>query len=247
MYKRQIRRYLVEDYRVLEAANGAEGLAVARESMPDVVVSDVLMPELDGRAMCRAIKAEPALEFIPVVLLTARAETEDKVEGLECGADDYMTKPFDARELRARVANLIKLRHRLKVRIEGQRNVTPFRPAPPGVDRADSRFLRRVQEAVESGLSDDEFGVEELAAALRMSRVHLYRRLREVCGQSPAELLMETRLESAARLLADGAGSVSEVAYGVGFKSLSHFTRRFKGKYDESPSAFRAKHEDTGA
>ena len=236
-----IRRYFIPQYRVIEAENGVVGLARARETMPDVIISDVMMPEMDGNAMCRAIKADPHLEFIPVILLTARSDISDKISGLEGGADDYQTKPFNAKELRARVENLIQLRHRLKT-LMGERGPAESLNLPPdGQTESGVGLKELVQQAIDKNLSDEGFGVEALAACLGMSRVHLFRRVRDLFDQSPSELIMEARLQRGAQLLVEGAGTVSEVAYGVGFKSLSHFSTRFSGKFGQSPSAFRVR------
>jgi signal transduction histidine kinase/DNA-binding response OmpR family regulator/streptogramin lyase len=234
-----LKRQFVPRYRVLEAGDGTEGLALAQKNLPDVILSDVMMPKMDGNQLCRAIKDDPLLEFIPVVLLTARAELTDKISGLEGGADDYIVKPFNAKELRARIDNLILLRHRLKTIVEERAGDSLFGSGQSGLVPADAGFLNRVSETVQKNLHHDDFGVEELAANLQMSRAHLYRRLKGICGRSPAELIMEERLERGARFLAQGTGSVSEVAYGIGFKSLAHFSRRFSRKYGQSPSEYR--------
>jgi signal transduction histidine kinase/ligand-binding sensor domain-containing protein/DNA-binding response OmpR family regulator len=234
--RRLLRRQFLPRFRVLEAGNGIEGVAEAHKAMPDVIVSDVMMPEMDGYDLCRAVKADSRLEFIPVVLLTARAEMDDKIAGLEGGADDYVVKPFNANELRARIENLIQLRYRLKAIVTEQTGDGILWQGRRGLDPDDAGFLKRLSDTVQSNLSDEDFGIEELAEELRMSRAHLYRRIKEVCERSPAELIIEARLKQAARLLTEKAGSVSEVAYGVGFKSLAHFSRRFKSRYGQSPS-----------
>ena len=237
--RRYVRRHLEETYRVIEAEDGLPGLDLIRDELPDVVVSDVIMPRMNGIELCRAITDDPELEFLPVILLTAKASTESRVEGLESGADDYLTKPFEVRELQARVGNLIASRRRLQERFEGadptQRSATSSEK--PGV--RESAFAHEVRSAIDEHLTDQEFGVEELAQKLNMSRVHLYRRLREELDQQPSELIIGMRLDRAAQLLSADAGSVAEVAYGVGFKSVSHFTRRFRQRFEMTPSAFR--------
>jgi len=239
--RRLLRRQLRDSYRVIEAADGVEGLELARRSLPDVIVSDVLMPRMDGESLCRAIKADPALDFIPVVLLTAKSSLDDKLSGLETGADEYLSKPFDKRELRARLRNLIETRHRLK-HLAGKQGVELI-PASPvkNQDVVDSRFMQRVQSAISTNLSRDDFCVEQLADLVHTSRIHLYRRLRELCGKTPSELIMSARLKVAIELLGTQAGSISEIAYGVGFKSVSHFARRFRKEFNESPSEYRSK------
>ena len=241
-----VRRHLEPAYRVVEAADGEAGLRAARALLPDLVLSDVMMPGLDGLALCRALKAGPATDFIPVVLLTARAAPEDRVEGLAGEADDYLTKPFDPSELRARVANLIRGRRRLaeRYRREGvalvlgdDAEVVPtLQPSAPDATPADVAFTDLVRAAIEASLDDETFGVEALAAAVGLSRSQLHRRLRETLDVTPSEALRTMRLERAAQLLAVRAGTVSEVAYAVGFKSVSHFSNAFAERFGHRPS-----------
>jgi len=238
-----IRRHLTADYRLIEAANGHDGLARARADLPDLILSDVMMPAMDGIALCRALKADPATDFIPVILLTARAETEDRIGGLEEGADDYLSKPFDVGELRARIANLIQSRQRLRERFSSPPLAVP--PTPVEAASTDHVFLNGVRTAIEAHLADEDFTVDHLAEAVGLSRVHLYRRLQELIGASPSALIRSTRVERAAQLLAQEAGSVAEVAYGVGFKSVSHFSRVFREHHGHPPSAHPAESAST--
>lgn len=238
-----IRRHLTTDYRLIEAANGRDGLARARADLPDLILSDVMMPAMDGIALCRALKADPATDFIPVILLTARAETEDRIGGLEEGADDYLSKPFDVGELRARIANLIQSRQRLRERFSGPPLAVP--PTPVEAASTDHVFLDGVRTAIEAHLADEDFTVDHLAEAVGLSRVHLYRRLQELIGASPSALIRSIRVERAAQLLAQEAGSVAEVAYGVGFKSVSHFSRVFREHHGHPPSAHPAESAST--
>ncbi len=227
-------------YRVLEAADGEAGLALARKRLPDLVVSDVMMPKLDGLGLCRALRADPATDFIPVILLTAKAAPEDKLEGLGEHCDDYLTKPFDPAELRARIANLIAIRQRLRERFAGVVGAGNgvLHPAPAAVTSADDAFLERVHEAVEAHLGDETFSVERLAEAVGVSRSHLHRQLKALAGQTPTDLIRTMRLERAAQLLAARAGTVSEVAYAVGFKSVSYFSDSFVRAYGYRPSDY---------
>ncbi len=232
-----VRAHLEQRYRVLEACDGNEALALARAALPDLVVSDVMMPGLDGFALVRALRADLETDFIPIVLLTARATGEDKIEGLETGADDYLSKPFSVRELQARVENLIRSRRRLRERL-----ATPLRamaaPDPDGMLPSDAAFLGELRAAVEAHLDDDSFSVERLAEAAGQSRSTLHRRLRDLLDLAPSDFVRRVRLEHAALLLAGQQGSVSEVAYAVGFKSVSHFTQTFRSAYGVLPSRF---------
>jgi signal transduction histidine kinase/ligand-binding sensor domain-containing protein/CheY-like chemotaxis protein/AraC-like DNA-binding protein len=241
-----VRRHLAQRYRVLEAADGRQALAMAREYLPDLVVSDVMMPVLDGFGLCRALKTDPELDFIPVVLLTAKASTDSKIEGLEEGADDYLTKPFNVRELEVRVENLIASRQRLKQRNAGSSNRQTGSPASlehtPITDN-EADFAHRVQAVIAERLSDEGFGVDELASALGLGRTTLYSRLGETFGKTPMDLIWQMRLERAAALLRDQKGNVSEVAYGVGFKSVAHFCNRFRVQYGQTPAIYATQHK----
>ncbi|HWM93054.1 MAG TPA: two-component regulator propeller domain-containing protein [Thermoanaerobaculia bacterium] len=240
-----IRRHLEPDYRVVEAADGSEGLERARQLTPDLVVSDVMMPGLDGNALFRSLREDPELELVPVILLTAKASAESRIQGLREGVDDYLVKPFDPRELRARVDNLLASRKRLLERIG-----TPTPPRPPRVLRvsevsvtpADESLLARVQALVEERLGDPELSVGALAGALGCDRSYLLRKLRALTGESPSGLIRSLRLQRAEQLLRDGAGPVSEIAYAVGFKSVAHFSNAFHEQYGERPSVFAARH-----
>ena len=241
-----IRRHLGAAYRIEEAGDGEEALLRARATLPDLVISDVMMPRLDGFGLVEAMRADPALDFVPVLLLTARAEPEDRLAGLGLGADAYLTKPFSTEELRLRVHNAIARQQRLRVRLLNEWGTTePERAEPAASDpnaalqRADDAFLERVRTVARQHLAEEGFGVEALAEALAMERTTLYRHLNEQTGQAPTVFLRELRLDEAARLFQANAGTVSEVAYAVGFQSISYFSRRFKERFDATPSAYR--------
>lgn len=232
--------HLAGDYRVLPAASGDVAWALIQSETPDLVISDIMMPGMDGYQLCRTMKENPETDFIPIVLLTAKATSVERVEGLECGADDYISKPFEMAEVQARIRNLLRGRERIRSRIAAELSSAPTAAGSLPAS-ADSAFLERVYEAVREHAHDQEFSVEKLAKDLAMSRMHLYRKLQSISGKSPADFLMEYRLDRAAALLAAGTGTVSEIAYGVGFKNLSHFTRRFRDRYGHTPSTHRAK------
>ena len=235
-----MRRHLEPRLRVIEASNGAKGLRAARESTPDLVVTDLMMPEMDGLELIRGLKADPELDYVPVVLLTVKESRESRLAGLEAGADDYLTKPFDAPELLARVDNLIRQRRRLRERFGAGTGATLELPVEPaerlGAD--DRALLVRVGRAIDESLGDEEFNVAGLASRLAMDRTHLFRRVKQLTGQSPSELILEMRLARAAQLLERGEGGVGEVAVAVGFKSVSHFGERFRRRFGATPSAF---------
>jgi len=204
----------------------------------------VMMPGVDGNALCRRLKGDPETDFIPIILLTARASTEDRVAGFIGGADDYLAKPFEMRELEARVENLIASRRRLRERFAGERTEAPPPPphppaAHPGLSRDDLAFVDRLHAMIAGHFAEPEFGVAELARHLFLDRSHLFRRTRELLGETPSDLIRRVRLERAAKLLVEGAGTVAEVAYGVGFQSVSHFSQAFREVYGVSPSGYR--------
>jgi signal transduction histidine kinase/ligand-binding sensor domain-containing protein/DNA-binding response OmpR family regulator len=232
-----IRTHLQDRFRVVEAADGLQGLELARRLLPDLVLSDVMMPGLDGYALCRALKEDPETDFIPVILLTARAASEDRLAGLREEADAYLTKPFQVEELTIQIDNLIALRRRLRERFAGK--MVEVRPVPVELAASDAKFLEQVRGAIEIHLANEDFGVEELARLVAHSRGHLHRRLKEIIDESPSDLLRRMRLERAAQLLEAGAGSISEIAYGVGFKSVAHFSNRFQDHFGVRPSAYR--------
>ena len=235
-----LHKHLVQHYEVIEAARGDAGLEKVRAEIPDVIVCDVMMPGLDGYQFCRAIESSPDTDFLPVILLTAKGGAEGRLEGLEGGADDYVTKPFDPAELLARIRNLLLSRERLKARFAtapGER-ATPM--APSALESADSVLLTRLREVLERESSNESFDVPALAGSLGMSRAQLHRRLKEVVEATPAETIIRFRLERAAQMLALRAGNVGEVAYAVGFKNLSHFVRRFRERYGQTPAAYAA-------
>jgi signal transduction histidine kinase/ligand-binding sensor domain-containing protein/CheY-like chemotaxis protein len=233
-----VRMHLQGRFRVVEAADGLQGLELARRVLPDLVLSDVMMPGLDGYALCRALKEDPETDFIPVILLTARAAMEDRLSGLRESADAYLTKPFQVEELTTQIDNLIALRRRLRERFAGK-VVRMMHPAPVEVASSDAKLLEQVRGVIETHLAEEDFSVEALARLVAHSRGHLHRRLKEINGESPSDLLRRMRLERAAQLLEAGAGSVSEIAYGVGFKSVAHFSNRFQDHFGVRPSAYR--------
>ena len=228
-----VRSVLEPDYRVLEAADGQFGLECAREALPDLVIADVMMPRLDGLGLARALRDDPTTDCIPTILLTARADAEAEVEGLVSGADDYITKPFHAGVLRARVNGLIASRRWLRERFQ-QAGPPPAEPPVPAVER--SGFELQLRSVIEANLADPDFNPEALAAGAGMSYHQMYRRLASELESTPSKFIRFVRVERAAELLKNEAGSVTEVAYSVGFNSLSHFHRSFRERFGTSPT-----------
>jgi signal transduction histidine kinase/DNA-binding response OmpR family regulator/ligand-binding sensor domain-containing protein len=231
-----IREYLQTGYAVQEAADGKEGFERATESVPDLVISDVMMPRMDGMELCRALKQDIRTSHVPVILLTARAGTDSKIEGLEFGADDYVTKPFDSRELVARVQNLILQRQQLREKFSVG---VVLRPGDIAVTTIDDALLKMITEAVEKNLGNEDFGVDDLAHIACLSRTHLNRKLQALTNLSPGEFIRYMRLQRARDLLEKNAGSIAEIAYQVGYANLSYFTASFKERFGILPSETR--------
>ncbi|MAT53807.1 MAG: hypothetical protein CMN32_04955 [Saprospirales bacterium] len=220
-------------YRVISADNGRRGLELALEYTPDLLVSDVMMPEMDGFQLCEKLKTDERTSHIPVILLTAKAGQQHKLEGLETGADAYLTKPFDEAELLLRARKLIEQRRKLREHFAAQPALKPTSVALPSTDQ---RFLDKVAAAIEENMGNEFFSVEDLAAAVHFSRSQLHRKLKSLIGKSPTDLIREFRLCRAKELLEQKSGNVSEIALEVGYSSLSYFTRSFKAAFGVLPS-----------
>jgi CheY-like chemotaxis protein len=235
----EMRAYLREelrgDYAVLDAADGEEGWDTVQAERPDLVVSDVMMPETDGFELCRRIKDDEALRSIPVLLLTARADEEATLEGLESGADDYVAKPFGPEELRRRIENHLAARRHLEARYREEVRLAPFDTA---ADADAVPFVEDVTKTIEAHIGNPDFGVGDLATEMALSRRQLARRLKEAVGASPSDVLRRCRIERAKTLFEEGAETVSEVAYAVGYRSPSHFSQVFQEEVGKTPSAY---------
>ena len=232
-----LRRHLASAYHLLEATNGAEALEQAHAHKPDLVVSDVMMPEMDGAELCRRLKADGALHDVPVILLTAKADEASQVDGLRLGADDYVEKPFSVEVLKARIDSLLATRRALRARYSREVVVQPSAVTAPSADEA---FLERVQAAVERHMERSGFTVEVLAEEVGMSKSQLARKLRALTGMSPAAFVREFRLQRAAQMLARKVSTVAEVAYAVGFNDVDHFGKLFKKRFGVPPSQYGA-------
>jgi signal transduction histidine kinase/DNA-binding response OmpR family regulator len=230
-----LREQLSDFWTVRTAADGEEGWAEVQEAPPDLVLSDVMMPTVDGTELCERIKGSEALRQTPVLLLTARAGTDAEIEGLKTGADDYVTKPFDAEELRQRIANHLAAREHLRERYR-----TEVRVEPTGtvVENDEAPFVEEVIEAVETRLGDPGLTVSQIADAVALSRRQLTRRLKDTVGQTPAAFLRERRIERAKELLAKDPETIAEVAYAVGFRSPSAFSQTFRDETGRTPSEY---------
>ncbi|MEQ8703204.1 MAG: ATP-binding protein [Phaeodactylibacter sp.] len=237
-----IRQRLDTAFKIIEARDGQSGIEIAREHMPDLIVSDVMMPRKNGYEVCAALKGDVRTSHIPVILLTAKAEQEEKLQGLRTGADDYLAKPFDAEELRVRIHNLIQLREQLRQRFA---SAVELKPEEVSVNSIDQDFLERALEIVESHLGDEQFSVESLARQVGMSSPHLNRKLRALVNQSSNQFIRSIRLQRSADLLRQQSGTVAEIAFQTGFSSTAYFIKCFKDKYGETPGQFAKKQSES--
>jgi signal transduction histidine kinase/ligand-binding sensor domain-containing protein/DNA-binding response OmpR family regulator len=234
-----IRFYLKDNlrrsYTVLEAVNGAEGWEKTRQHQPDLVVSDVMMPVMDGMELCRKIKHHGPTAHIPVILLTARSAAEPRMEGFQVGANDYVTKPFSFEMLQSRIKNLLVQADAMRKQFQKQ---TEVNPSEINITPVDEQFLQQALQSVEQNISNPEFSVEDLSKALHMSRVALYKKLLALTGKSPLDFIKSIRLKRAAQLLEKSQYTVAEIAYEVGFNNPKYFARTFRKEFGVLPSEY---------
>ncbi len=231
---------LSDDYAIEVAGNGKEGFDKAVQIIPDLVLSDVMMPEMDGFVLCEKLKSDLRTSHIPVILLTARADAESKIGGLKAGADVYLAKPFKREELFVRIEKLIELRKSLQQRYKAIANLKEglVSIAGPELPKED-KFIGKVRQTLEDHLSEEEFGIAELCSSLAMSRSQLYRKFAALTDTSVHRFIRKLRLEKAKELLESTDLNVSEVAYDTGFKNPSHFSRVFSEEFGIAPSKTR--------
>lgn len=237
-----IRSIFAESYQIIEAQDGQEGLEKTLEMLPDLVICDLMMPRLDGFSFCSAAKSNSLSNHIPVVMLTAKATLEDRLEGLELGADDYLAKPFNTSELEIRVNNLIKQRQLLQQKYSQPLPTTPT----PGETTStlkglsmDEKFMQKVDEIIEQYLDQSSFDVDTFAKEMQITPVQLRRKLKALTNQTTTEYVRNYRLAKAAILLQNRAGTVSEIAYQLGFESLPYFSKVFFERYGQNPSEWK--------
>lgn len=243
----EIRNYLKNElssyFKVEEATNGKEAWKMIHEKRPDLIISDIMMPEMDGIMLCKKIKSNVEVNHIPVILLTAKSTVSDKAEGLDVGADAYIVKPFNIDLLIKQSMNLIENRNRIEIKpLENKEIKDILTPTP--LQSADQQLLEKVVKLINENISDPDLSVEFLAENIGISRVHLYRKLKELTNQSPSDFIKTIRIKQAAVQLANQKVQVSEVAYSVGFSNLSHFSNSFKEYYGISPTEYAEKYRD---
>ncbi|MCC5939913.1 MAG: response regulator [Balneolaceae bacterium] len=244
---KDIRTYLEnqfsDEYRVITARSGNKALKKTLKFLPDLIISDVMMPDGDGFTLLKNLRSNSETNFLPVILLTARAEAEDKLEGLGIGADDYLTKPFSMEEVSLRVYNLIERQKRLQKHYANQNsstNSTGVTMSPDVIEAAstDDLYLEKVRQVIQQHMHEEFFSVEDLAEKMYQSRIQLFRRLRDLTDESPSALIRRMRLERGMNLLKQKAGTVSEIAYSTGFKSVAQFSSSFSKHFRKPPTHF---------
>ena len=234
--RRLICESLGDSFQFLEASRAIDGLKLAFDHIPDVIISDVIMPGMDGLEFCEAIRTSEKTSHTPLVLLTARASDEDKVQGIETGADAYLTKPFNTRELLAVVKNLVDSRRILR---EKFRHNSVVKPSEISVSSRDRLFVEKMLGIVETHIANEKFSVEHLAEEAAMSQAQLHRKLKAIVNQSASQFIRAVRMQRAKELLEKDAGNISEIAYMVGYGDPGYFTRTFRTFYDMLPSDVR--------
>jgi len=229
-----IRNELKREYKVFEANDGSEGLKMAEKYAPDLIVSDIMMPNMDGIEFCKIIKSNISTSHIPLILLTAKVDTPTKYEGIEKGADDYISKPFEMEYLLLRIKNILKSREQLRQLFQKS---SSFDPSAVTVTSLDEKFLSQLLKAIEDGIPDPEFTVNLLKSTMGMSHSNFYRKIKNLTGQNGKEILFSMRMKRARQILTDNQGiRISEVAYMVGYSNPKYFSQSFKVFYGVLPS-----------
>lgn len=225
--------FKLSKFKVFEAENGRKGLDIATEILPDIIVSDILMPEMDGFGLLENIKTNPQTDHIPVILLTAKTMMDSKLQGLKIGADDYITKPFNVDELVLRATNLVETRKRLRR--------TPIIPEKLKVESKDDLFIKKIYQIMEKNIDKFDFSVEDFVREMGYSRSAVQKKIKAITGKTATNLVRDYRLERAKQLIEQGAGFLSEIASMVGFNSLSYFSNCYKQYFGVNPSEVKKK------
>jgi len=234
-----IRSHFESVYSVYEARNGKEGWELATMVIPDVIISDILMPDVDGFEFCKRVKKDERTSHIPLLLLTALHSREHEINGLSCGADDYVTKPFDISVLQTKIENMLSVRQALK---EKYTRELILKPSDVTVSSPDDRFLQKAMAVVEKNISNPDFDIEHFAAEAGVSRMQLYRKFNALTNMTVKEFVRSIRLKRSAQLLLEKKMTITEIAFSVGFKDLSHFRKCFHREFGMSASEYISRH-----
>ena len=242
----EIREYLSNelssDYDVTVCENGRIGLSEVLRRIPDLVISDIMMPEMDGNTLCSKIKGNPATSHLPVILLTAKNRDEDQLEGLETGADAYIVKPFNMDILRRTIVNLVHTHRTLRLKY-GRNDQLEQQVDDIKMKSPDEKLLDRVMAVINKNLSNSDLSVDKIADEVGISRVHLHRKMKELTGQTPHDFIRNIRLKQAAHLLASNNMNITEVMYACGFNNSASFSTIFKKFYGMSPRDYMNEHK----
>lgn len=241
-FRAYLKEVLQNEFRILEAANGKAGLEITLQHIPDLIVSDVMMPEMDGITLCRMIKTDSRISHIPVVLLTAKAEEDQQLQGYQTGADAYVTKPFRLDILQIRIRNLIRQRELFQQQFQQHIEVRPSEVAARSMDE---QFISKALKVVEANMANPEYTVEELSSEMSMSRVYLYKKILSLTGKTPVEFIRIIRIRRAASLLEKSQLTVAEIAYEVGFNNPKYFAKLFKEEFRILPTEYRKQEAGT--
>jgi YesN/AraC family two-component response regulator len=226
------------EYKIIEAENGKEAYEVAIQYIPDIIISDLLMPVMNGDALCKKIKKDERTSHIPFILLTAVTSKESEKESLKVGADDYITKPFDVNILKLKVDNLLSLRDALR---DKYKNDFLRQPSTITLISPDEKFLKKAMDTIEQNIDDPNYDIETFASDIGVSRMQLYRKLEALTNMTVKEFIRDIRIKRAAQLLEQNRANISEIIYQVGFRDLAYFRKCFREQYGTSPSEYAAK------
>lgn len=233
--RRQIVNSLGNYFKVIESANGSEGFDLVAKLMPDLIISEIIMPQITGAELCEKIKKDNRTSHIPVILLSAHTTDENRIEGFQNGVDDYIPKPLNILLLIARINNILAMHSKLKRKYKNEEIIQPDEVK---VSSIDSQFLHKVKNVVESNFSNHLFGVEELSKEMGISGRHLLFKLQNLIGMTPVEYIRVFRLKRASQLLASKKSSISDIVYETGFNDISYFGKCFTKYYGMSPSKY---------
>lgn len=218
-----------QNFQVTTAENGEKGLELAKETIPDLIISDVIMPIMDGFAFLEGVKKDPKTLHIPVIMLSAKSMLESKIKGLNTGADDYVTKPFEFEELLARAEAAIANRRRIMQKLR-------MIPEEKMVESKEDIFMRKLMKIIENNIDNFNFSIDDLARDIGYSRSSIQKKVKAITGKTSSQLIREFRLERARQLIQQNAGFLSEIAMAVGFNSLSYFSNSYKEYFGVPPS-----------
>jgi DNA-binding response OmpR family regulator len=230
-----MRSELTGRFTMIEAANGEEGLLVAQKKIPDLIITDIMMPVMDGVTFTKNLRNDECTSHIPIILLTSRDDGETKIKGFETGAEQYVVKPFDINELIARIQSLLTQRERLRKKFSQEFTLEPTQVT---VNSKDAVFLDKLVKVIETNISNEAFTVEQLQSEIAMSRMQLHRKLKALTNQSASDFIRSIRLKRAAQILRQPGIQVAEAAYGAGFNHMSYFSKCFKDQFGVLPSEY---------